>query len=43
MTIRNIIGAIGEAMETIRLALCKLNQIQFDAPWQPRHGRCSGL
>ena len=27
-------------VETIRLALCKLNQIQFDAPWKPRGPNC---
>ena len=29
--------------QTILFALCKLNEIQFDAPWAPRRGRCSGL
>ena len=26
--------------ETIRVALCKLHEIQFDAPWNPRVGGC---
>lgn len=34
-------GALGRLFETIRVSLCKLNQIQFEAPWNPRHrGRC---
>ena len=43
MTIRNIITALGRAGESILFALCKLNEIQFDAPWAPRRSRCSGL
>lgn len=43
MTIRTIISAVRDLTETIRLGLCKLNEIQFDAPWQPRQSRCSGL
>ena len=26
--------------ESIRIGLCKLNQIQFEAPWNPRQHRC---
>lgn len=34
-------GALGRLIETIRVSLCKLNQIQFEAPWnQRRRGRC---
>jgi len=34
-------GALGRLIETIRTSLCKLNQIQFEAPWNPRRrGRC---
>ena len=34
-------GALGRVLETIRVSLCKLNQIQFEAPWnQSRRGRC---
>ena len=29
-----------ELIETIRVGLCKLNQIQFSAPWNPRAGGC---
>ena len=31
---------LNQLIETIRVALCKLNEIQFDAPWNPRAGRC---
>ena len=24
----------------IRLAMCKLNELQFSAPWAPRRSRC---
>ena len=27
-------------VETIRIGLCKLNEIQFSAPWNPRAGGC---
>jgi len=43
MTIRSIIRAVRNVTETIRIGLCKLNEIQFDAPWAPRRSRCSGL
>ena len=43
MTIRHLIAAFRDLRQTILLALCKLNEIQFDAPWRPRRGRCSGL
>jgi hypothetical protein len=23
-----------------RLAMCRMNEIQFDAPWAPRRSRC---
>ena len=43
MAIRRIIGAIRRAEGAILFALCKLNEIQFAAPWAPRRSRCSGL
>jgi hypothetical protein len=43
MTIHAAINAFGRAKNAILLALCKLNEIQFDAPWAPRRGGCSGL
>lgn len=32
--------SIRELIEAIRIGLCKLNQIQFDAPWNPRQTGC---
>jgi hypothetical protein len=43
MTLATIIGGFGRARRAILFALCKLNEIQFDAPWAPRRGGCSGL
>jgi hypothetical protein len=43
MTIRTIIGAVRRAGTSLLFALCKLNEIQFSAPWEPRRSRCSGL
>ena len=43
MTPTTIIGALKRAWQAVLLALCKLNQIQFDAPWAPRRNGCSGL
>jgi hypothetical protein len=31
---------LNQLVETIRVGLCKLNEIQFDAPWNRRAGRC---
>lgn len=33
-------NSLRELADAIRLALCKLNQIQFSAPWNPRTGGC---
>ena len=38
-----MIDAFKRLAAVIRLSLCKLNEIQFDAPWAPRRGGCSGL
>jgi len=43
MTIRHLIAAFRDVKQTILVGLCKLNEIQFDAPWAPRRSRCSGL
>jgi len=43
MTFATIMGSLARARQAILFALCKLNEIQFDAPWAPRRGRCSGL
>jgi hypothetical protein len=42
MNIRTIAAALARVAATIDLALCKLNEIQFSAPWNPRPGRCAG-
>ena len=31
---------LNDLIEAIRIAFCKLEEIQFDAPWSPRKGRC---
>ena len=33
-------NALRELIDTIRVALCKLNEIQFSAPWKPKAGGC---
>jgi hypothetical protein len=33
-------GALRRLVETIRLALCKQNEIEFAAPWNPRRPTC---
>jgi hypothetical protein len=40
MTIRSLITAFRNVRQTILLGLCKLNEIQFAAPWAPRRNRC---
>jgi hypothetical protein len=27
-------------LDTLRIAMCKLHEIQFSAPWDPKPGRC---
>jgi hypothetical protein len=34
------LAALRRLTETIRVGLCKLNQIEFDAPWNPRQRGC---
>jgi hypothetical protein len=43
MTLATIIGGLKRARQALLLALCKLNEIQFEAPWAPRRNGCSGL
>jgi hypothetical protein len=38
-----MLHALKRAAAAILFALCKLNEIQFDAPWERRGSRCSGL
>ena len=40
MTIRTIAAALRRVASTIDLAMCKLNEIQFSAPWQPQRRNC---
>ncbi|HEV2817775.1 MAG TPA: hypothetical protein VGW40_11230 [Allosphingosinicella sp.] len=42
MTFRNLVSAFRDAKQAILFALCKLNEVQFSAPWAPRRSRCSG-
>jgi hypothetical protein len=37
---RGLFPALRRLAETIRLALCKQNEIQFSAPWNPRRPTC---
>jgi hypothetical protein len=37
---RTIITALRALAGTIALGLCKLNEIQFSAPWNPTQPRC---
>jgi hypothetical protein len=36
----NLLARLHRLGETIRVALCKQNEIQFSAPWNPRRPRC---
>lgn len=42
MTLRTIAAALKSAAATIQLSMCKLNEIQFSAPWNPKASRCIG-
>ena len=33
-------NALREILESIRVALCKVHQFEFSAPWNPRQGGC---
>ena len=37
-----LIDALRQLAGTIALGLCKLNEIQFSAPWNPTRSRCGG-
>ena len=39
---RNVITALRHLGATIAFSLCKLNEIQFSAPWNPAAPRCRG-
>jgi len=36
----SLAGALQRAWDQVLLPLCKLNRIQFEAPWSPRSGVC---
>lgn len=42
MSTNTIIGALIRAYADFRLAMCKLNELQFSAPWNPKASRCAG-
>ncbi|HYI64886.1 MAG TPA: hypothetical protein VEW71_08385 [Allosphingosinicella sp.] len=35
-----LLPALRRLAETIRLGLCKQNELDFSAPWNPRSPRC---
>jgi hypothetical protein len=39
---RNLIATLHQLRETLLFSLCKLNEIQFSAPWEPAQPRCRG-
>ena len=40
MTTNSFFGALRQLGATIALSLCKLNEMQFSAPWNPHPPRC---
>jgi hypothetical protein len=40
MTFQTFGSALRRLGETIRIALCKQNEIEFAAPWNPRRRVC---
>jgi len=43
MTLRTIAAALHRASAALQLSMCKLNEIQFSAPWNPKRTPCNGL
>lgn len=39
-TLASLTGALHRAWDQVLLPLCKLNRIQFEAPWNHRPGVC---
>lgn len=37
---RNLFAAVARFAEEVSFSLCKLNQIEFEAPWNPRRPTC---
>jgi hypothetical protein len=40
--VHNLIATLRRLGATINFSLCKLNEIQFSAPWNPARPRCGG-
>ncbi len=38
---KTIIRTLRRLAADVGLAMCKLNEIQFSAPWAPRRSRCN--
>lgn len=37
---RSFVRVLRRIAADVRLAMCRLNEIQFDAPWAPRRPPC---
>lgn len=37
---RKLLALLRRRAADFRLAMCKMNEIQFSAPWNPRRSRC---
>jgi hypothetical protein len=37
---KNLFNAFRRLAADFRLAMCRLNEIQFDAPWNQQRSRC---
>jgi hypothetical protein len=37
---RNLFQFLRQRAADFRLGMCRLNEIQFSAPWAPRRSRC---
>ena len=37
---QNLFKSLRRLGQTINLALCRLNEIQFSAPWNPQRSNC---
>ena len=38
---KRILQTLHQLAADFRLGMCKLNEIQFSAPWAPRRSRCN--
>lgn len=37
---KKLLNHVRHFLAEVRFSLCRLNRIQFDAPWAPRSSRC---